>query len=117
MKAYAMPTPSRVGIAGESDVLMGTDEAHLEFVPDGDTVVHAVYVANKYEVGVKIDGLLPGINPHGEVEIVGYPGMGSVELPYGRHVTIKAIPNDKYWSPIGKILLGSAIPNLSCAYA
>lgn len=82
---------------GESDVLMGTDEAHLEFVPDGDTVVRAVYVAKKYEVGVKIDGLLPGINPHGEVEIVGYPGMGSVELPYGRHVTIKATPNDKYW--------------------
>lgn len=82
---------------GESDVLMGTDEAHLEFVPEGDTVVRAVYVAKKYEVGVKIDGLLPGINPHGEVEIVGYPGMGSVELPYGRHVTIKATPNDKYW--------------------
>lgn len=82
---------------GESDVLMGTDEAHLEFVPDGDTVVRAVYVAKKYEVGVKIDGLLPGINPHGEVEIVGYPGMGSVELPYGCHVTIKATPNDKYW--------------------
>lgn len=82
---------------GESDVLMGTDEAHLEFVPDGDTVVRAVYVAKKYEVGVKIDGLLPGINSHGEVEIVGYPGMGSVELPYGRHVTIKATPNDKYW--------------------
>lgn len=82
---------------GESDVLMGTDEAHLEFVPDGDTVVRAVYVAKKYEVGVKIDGLLPGINPRGEVEIVGYPGMGSVELPYGRHVTIKATPNDKYW--------------------
>lgn len=81
---------------GESDVLMGTDESHLEFVPDGDTVIRAVYVAKKYEVGVKIDGLLPGINPHGEVEIVGYPGMGSVELPYGRHVTIKAIPNDKY---------------------
>ena len=82
---------------GESDVLMGTDEAHLEFVPEGDTVVRAVYVAKKYEVGVKIDGLFPGINPHGEVEIVGYPGMGSVELPYGRHVTIKATPNDKYW--------------------
>lgn len=82
---------------GESDVLMGTDEAHLEFVPEGDTVVRAVYVAKKYEVGVKIDGLLPGINPHGEVEIVGYPGMGSVELPYGRHVTIKATPNEKYW--------------------
>ena len=82
---------------GESDVLMGTDEAHLEFVPDGDTVVRAVYVAKKYEVGVKIDGLLPGINPRGEVEIVGYPGMGSVELSYGRHVTIKATPNDKYW--------------------
>lgn len=81
---------------GESDVLMGTDESHLEFVPDGDTVIRAVYVAKKYEVGVKIDGLLPGINPHGEVEIVGYPGMKSVELPYGRHVTIKAIPNDKY---------------------
>lgn len=82
---------------GESDVLMGTDESHLEFVPDGDTVVRAVYVAKKYEVGVKIDGLLPGINPHGEVEIAGYPGMDSVELPYGRHVTIKAMPNDKYW--------------------
>ena len=82
---------------GESDVLMGTDESHLEFVPEGDTVVRAVYVAKKYEVGVKIDGLLPGINPHGEVEIVGYPGMDSVELPYGRHVTIKATPNDKYW--------------------
>lgn len=82
---------------GDTDVLMGTDEAHLEFVPDGDTVVRAVYVAKKYEVGVKIDGLLPGINPHGEVEIMGYPGMGSVELPYGRHVTIKATPNDKYW--------------------
>lgn len=81
---------------GESDVLMGTDESHLEFVPDGDTVIRAVYVAKKYEVGVRIDGLLPGINPHGEVEIVGYPGMGSVELPYGRHVTIKAMPNDKY---------------------
>lgn len=81
---------------GESDVLMGADESHLEFVPDGDTVIRAVYVAKKYEIGVRIDGLLPGINPHGEVEIVGYPGMGSVELPYGRHVTIKAIPNGKY---------------------
>lgn len=96
---------------GESDVLMGTDEAHLEFVPEGDTVVRAVYVAKKYEVGVKIDGLLPGINPHGEVEIVGYPGMGSVELPYGRHVTIKATPNDKYWFAYWEDTSGKRYPD------
>lgn len=95
---------------GESDVLMGTDESHLEFVPDGDTVVRAVYVAKKYEVGVKIDGLLPGINPHGEVEIAGYPGMDSVELPYGRHITIKAMPNDKYWFAYWEDTSGKCYP-------
>ena len=82
---------------GETDVLMGTDESHLELIPDGDTLVRAVYVVKKCEIGVEIGGFLPGINPHGEVEIMGYPGMSSIEVPYGRHVTIKATPNDKYW--------------------
>ena len=77
---------------GESDVLMGADEAHLEFVPEDDTVVRAVYVAKKYEVGVKVKGLVE----HGSAEIVGYPNMSSQLFPYGRYVTLKATPDEKY---------------------
>ncbi len=85
----------RAGAGG--DVLMGTDESHLEFVPEGDTVIRAEYVAKEYEIKVEVDGLITGINPHGEVSIMGSPGVDSVKLPYGRHVTIKATPSDKYW--------------------
>ena len=85
----------RAGAAG--DVLMGTDEAHLEFIPEGDTVIRAEYVAKKYTIKVEIDGLITSINPPGEVSIVGEPGKDWVELPYGRHVTIKAKADDKHW--------------------
>ena len=85
----------RAGAAG--DVLMGTDETHLEFVPEGDTVIRAEYVAKKYTIKVEIDGLITSINPPGEVSIVGEPGKDWVELPYGRHVTIKAKADDKHW--------------------
>ena len=79
------------------DVLMGTDETYLEFIPEGDTHIRAEYVAKKFTIKVEIDGLLSGINPPGEVSIMGEPGKDWVELPYGRHVTIKAKADDKYW--------------------
>lgn len=85
----------RAGATG--DVLMGTDETHLEFIPEGDTHIRAEYVAKKYTIKVEVDGLLSGINPPGEVSIVGDPGKDWVELPYGRHVTIKAKADDKHW--------------------
>ena len=85
----------RAGATG--DVLMGTDETHLEFIPEGDTHIRAEYVAKKFTVKVEIDGLLSGINPPGEVSIVGDPGKDWVELPYGRHVTIKAKADNKHW--------------------
>ncbi len=85
----------RAGAAG--DVLMGTDETHLEFVAEGDTVIRAEYVAKKYTIKVEIDGLITSINPPGEVSIVGDPGKDWVELPYGRHVTIKAKADNKHW--------------------
>ena len=85
----------RAGATG--DVLMGTDETHLEFIPEGDTHIRAEYVAKKYTIKVEVDGLLSGINPPGEVSIVGDSGKDWVELPYGRHVTIKAKADDKHW--------------------
>ncbi len=85
----------RAGTTG--DVLMGTDEMHLEFIPEGDTHIRAEYVAKKFTIKVEIDGLLSGINPPGEVSIVGDPGKDWVELPYGRHVTIKAKADNKHW--------------------
>lgn len=85
----------RAGATG--DVLMGTDETHLEFIPEGDTHIRAEYVAKMYTIKVEVDGLLSGINPPGEVSIVGDPGKDWVELPYGRHVTIKAKADDKHW--------------------
>lgn len=85
----------RAGATG--DVLMGTDETHLEFIPEGDTHIRAEYVAKKFTIKVEIDGLLSGINAPGEVSIVGDPGKDWVELPYGRHVTIKAKADNKHW--------------------
>lgn len=73
-----------------SEVPMGIDPAHLEFVPEGDTTIRAVYIPHRYTIGVKTKSHLV---ERGTVAIEGYPaGTDKVLAGYGESVTIKATP-------------------------
>lgn len=78
---------------GDSGVPMGTDPDHLEFTPEQDTVVRAVFVPKRYRISVETDSHLV---ERGSVEIEGHPGADSVLAEYGSTVTIKATPNEGF---------------------
>ena len=78
---------------GDSGVPMGTDPDHLEFTPEQDTVVRAVFVPKRYRISVETDSHLV---ERGSVEIEGHPGANAVLVEYGSTVTIKATPNEGF---------------------
>ena len=78
---------------GDSGVPMGTDPDHLEFTPEQDTVVRAVFAAKRYRISVETYSHVP---ERGTVEIVGHPGADAVLAEYGSTVTIKANPNEGF---------------------
>ena len=78
---------------GDSGVPMGTDPDHLEFTPEQDTVVRAVFVPKRYRISVETDSHLV---ERGSVEIEGHPGADAVLAEYGSTVTIKATPNEGF---------------------
>lgn len=78
---------------GDSGVPMGTDPDHLEFTPEQDTVVRAVFVPKRYRISVETDLHLV---ERGSVEIEGHPGADAVLAEYGSTVTIKATPNEGF---------------------
>lgn len=82
----------------ETGVLMGTDPSYLQFYPQEDTTVRAVFDVNRCTLEAKTESHAV---KRGTVEIVGSPGASAVTVDYGTSVVLRAKPADgfqlKYW--------------------
>lgn len=82
----------------ETGVLMGTDPSYLQFYPQEDTTVRAVFDANRCTIEAHTESHAV---KRGTVEIVGSPGASAVTVDYGTSVVLRAKPADgfqlKYW--------------------
>ena len=82
----------------ETGVLMGTDPLYLQFYPQEDTTVRAVFDANRCTIEAHTESHAV---KRGAVEIVGSPGASAVTVDYGTSVVLRAKPADgfqlKYW--------------------
>ena len=82
----------------ETGVLMGTDPSYLQFYPQEDTTVRAVFEASRCTIEARTESHAV---KRGTVEIVGSPGASAVTVDYGTSVVLRAKPADgfqlKYW--------------------
>ena len=82
----------------ETGVLMGIDPSYLQFYPQEDTTVRAVFDANRCTIEARTESHAV---KRGTVEIVGSPGASAVTVDYGTSVVLRAKPADgfqlKYW--------------------
>ncbi len=82
----------------ETGLLMGTDPSYLEFYPQEDTTVRAVFDASRCTIEANTESHAV---KRGSVEIVGSPGASAVTVDYGTTVVLRAKPADgfqlKYW--------------------
>ena len=82
----------------ETGVLMGTDPSYLQFYPQEDTTIRAVFDANRCTIEAHTESHAV---KRGTVEIVGSPGASAVTVDYGTSVVLRAKPADgfqlKYW--------------------
>ncbi len=82
----------------ETGVLMGTDPSYVQFYPQEDTTVRAVFDASRCTIEAKTESHAV---KRGTVEIVGSPSASAVTVDYGTTVVLRAKPADgfqlKYW--------------------